>query len=540
MTPKKEEESNDIPEIICDTKNNRSYQRLRYCGKGGFGTCYEIRDTATNKIWAGKILSKKVLARSSQRRRISQEVKIHRSLQHRHVVGFHSAFEDSKYVYIVLEMCKCRSMLELHIRRNTITVPESRYFIHQIFLGVRYLHSKRIIHRDLKPGNIFLDHDLQVKIGDFGLATRFNYDDDRRQRYCGTPNYMAPEILTLEGHSYKADIWSLGIPSSLHQHAASLISLQLQLSPRRRPSVDKLLKHEFLICGNKPTSLPLSCLYTAPRTDHLGWFTTYLLPPRESSASANAQVPTATAVEETPKNDPTQAETPGVEPIKTQEQNINEIRCLLTLLLGEDFKKLKYRYDSLPDELSDPEAHPLVWVSRWVEDSNGFGYHLCDDNIGVLFPDNTKLIIMANGLNVHYVDQQDHESYMTITQYPQELEEKMEKLIYFKKYMTDNLKTTADTDPVKESDAMARLPYVRQVFKTPQAIFIYLNNGTLQLNFNTHTKLIICPKMKAVTQMDMGRIFRTFRFGTIDEHGCDLKLFCNLKYALEQLIGGLA
>lgn len=67
-------------------------------------------------------------------------------------------------------------MMELHKRRKAITEPEARFYMHQILLGVQYLHSKRIIHRDLKLGNLFLDDDLHVKIGDFGLAARIEYE----------------------------------------------------------------------------------------------------------------------------------------------------------------------------------------------------------------------------------------------------------------------------------------------------------------------------------------------------------------------------
>lgn len=67
-------------------------------------------------------------------------------------------------------------MMELHKRRKAITEPETRFYMHQILLGVQYLHSKRIIHRDLKLGNLFLDDDLRVKIGDFGLAAKIEYE----------------------------------------------------------------------------------------------------------------------------------------------------------------------------------------------------------------------------------------------------------------------------------------------------------------------------------------------------------------------------
>lgn len=101
-------------------------------------------------------------------------------------------------------------MMELHRRRKKITELETRYYMSQILQGVNYLHSRRIIHRDLKLGNLFLNDDLHVKIGDFGLATKLTYDGERKKTLCGTPNYIAPEILNKEGHSFEVDIWSIG------------------------------------------------------------------------------------------------------------------------------------------------------------------------------------------------------------------------------------------------------------------------------------------------------------------------------------------
>ena len=78
--------------------------------------------------------------------------------------------------------------------------------------ALKYLHDHRIIHRDLKLGNLFLNEKMEVKVGDFGLATKLDFDGERKRTVCGTPNYLAPEVLDgKSGHSYEVDIWSLGV-----------------------------------------------------------------------------------------------------------------------------------------------------------------------------------------------------------------------------------------------------------------------------------------------------------------------------------------
>ncbi|CAF1166193.1 unnamed protein product [Adineta steineri] len=105
-------------------------------------------------------------------------------------------------VYIILELCRRRSLMELHRRRKTVTEPETRYFVKQIVEACIYLHEKRIIHRDLKLGNLFLNDQMEIKIGDFGLATRVESESDRKRTLCGTPNYIAPEVINKKGKIY--------------------------------------------------------------------------------------------------------------------------------------------------------------------------------------------------------------------------------------------------------------------------------------------------------------------------------------------------
>ena len=142
-------------------------------------------------VVAGKIVPKSLLVKQHQREKMAQEISLHKTLNHPYIVKLYSYFEDKvsliktisrssfsivssaitkiwisysfqDFVYIILELCRRRSLMELHKRRKAITEPETRYFMKQILLGVKYLHDNKIIHRDLKLGNIFLNDNMEV------------------------------------------------------------------------------------------------------------------------------------------------------------------------------------------------------------------------------------------------------------------------------------------------------------------------------------------------------------------------------------------
>lgn len=140
------------------------------------------------------------------------EIKIHKSLHHPHIVQFENCFEDAENVYIFLELCTNKSLSEMLKRRKKLTYRETKHFMHQIISAVQYMHGHRIIHRDLKMGNIFINANMELKIGDFGLATKLEFADEKKRTICGTPNYIAPEIIEgIVGHSYEVDVWSCGV-----------------------------------------------------------------------------------------------------------------------------------------------------------------------------------------------------------------------------------------------------------------------------------------------------------------------------------------
>ena len=181
--------------------------------------CYEVKriepieteehETAT---WALKVVSKQNLTRTKARQKLTSEIKIHRSLDHENVVRFDRYFEDKENVYIMLDICENQSLSDLIKRRKRLHEVETRYYIYQLVKGIEYVHSRKVIHRDLKLGNLFLTESMGLKIGDFGLAAQVFYQGERKRTVCGTPNYLAPEVLEAKGgHSYEVDYWSIGV-----------------------------------------------------------------------------------------------------------------------------------------------------------------------------------------------------------------------------------------------------------------------------------------------------------------------------------------
>ncbi|XP_055376823.1 serine/threonine-protein kinase polo [Condylostylus longicornis] len=569
MTSRNEEKASDIPERLYDVSTDTTYKRMRFFGKGGFAKCYEIVNVATNEVFAGKIVSKKLMIKHNQRDKMTQEISIHKSLNNKNIVKFHSFFDDMLNIYIVLELCKKRSMMELHKRRKIITEYECRYYIYQIIQGVKYLHDNRIIHRDLKLGNLFLNDELHVKIGDFGLATRVEYDGERKKTLCGTPNYIAPEILTKKGHSYEVDIWSIGcvmytllvgqppfetktlkdtytkikkcdykVPTFLRRSAAEMIIAMLQSDPTKRPTISDLLNYEFINSTPVPTSLPSSCLTMAPRPDLLESIDKNYGGRRAPLAEIHAYNVDDTKLELTfLKNHLHDAITASGQMSRHNDEYRNDIQSLYVQLSSLIHSKPMKLETNFGDENTDPAANPLFWVSKWVDysDKYGFGYQLCDEGMGVMFNDTTKLIMFPNKINVHFIDKDGKETYMKVDDYPQVLEKKMKLLSYFKRYMSEHL-VKAGADAVNhESDSISRIPHLHTWFRTTCAVVMHLTNGSVQLNFSDHVKIILCPRMSAVTYMDSEKHFRTYRFSTITEHGCSKDLYQKIRYAHEKL-----
>ncbi|XP_078414582.1 serine/threonine-protein kinase PLK1 isoform X2 [Cetorhinus maximus] len=545
----------EIPDILVNPKTMKRYVRGRFLGKGGFAKCYEISDIDTKEVFAGKIVPKTLLMKPHQREKMSMEISIHKSLNHANVVGFHGFFEDDDFVYVVLELCRRRSLLELHKRRKAVTEPEARYYLKQIILGGQYLHDNHVIHRDLKLGNLFLNDEMEVKIGDFGLATTVQYEGERKKTLCGTPNYIAPEVIGKKGHSFEVDVWSLGcimytllvgkppfetsclketylrikkneynIPKHVNPVASSLIQKMLRSDPSARPNIHELLNDEFFTSGYLPVRLPTTCLTMAPR---------FSLAPGGIDSSMRRPL--------TELNKGTIHWAVMGWPL-IPDVSIREVGECNDFYLSDLLQQLNSVVAARPadkavirqEEAEDPACIPIFWVSKWVDysDKYGLGYQLCDNSVGVLFNDSTRLIMYNDGESLQYIERDMTETYLNFRSYPPSLSKKATLLKYFRNYMSEHLlKAGANITP-REGDELARLPFLRIWFRTRSAIVLHLSNGTVQINFfQDHTKIILCPLMNAVTYIDEKREFHTFKLSMIEEHGCCKELASRLRYA---------
>ncbi|GFS96809.1 hypothetical protein TNCV_4754721 [Trichonephila clavipes] len=561
----------ELKQFITNPKSKVTYRRGSFLGKGGFARCYEFKNTTTGETFAGKVVSKSMLMKPHHKEKMFQEIQIHSSLSHHYIVSLHSYFEDDSNMYIILELCRKRSLMEMHKRRKTLTIPEVRYFMRQIVLACKYMHDNKVIHRDLKLGNLFIHDDMEIKVGDFGLATRISHDGERKKTLCGTPNYIAPEILTKKGHSYEVDIWSLGcimytllvgsppfetstlkntyhkikkceyyLPPRLDRCARQLIQKLLHPDPDMRPNSDAILEDDFLTSGYIPSRLPTSCLTMQPRFSHnmsiceVSKISRNPLKdnvnipkaiPEKPIVTATAEEMAAAKIDDIFKN----------QSCMPKDYHLGDLIRMLDSVIQCDPEAL---YTGQPEDAQDPSAVPFVWISKWVDytDKYGIGYQLCDNSIGVYFNDATHLVFLSDGESLQYIDRNNEEKYYTMRSHPPEMNKKITLLNYFNTYMTDNLVKAGETAKPREGDEMAHVPHLRAWFRTKSAIIFHLSNGTFQANFfKDHTKIILCPLMGAVSLIDEERNFTVYTLQLIEKYGCSELLAARLRYSKDKV-----
>lgn len=189
------------------------YSFYGHLGTGSFSKVIRARDRKTNKSVAVKVVSKIELG-PSDRVSLRQEIDILRELDHINIIKLEDVvYEGNKHWYIITELVKGGDLFDRLRMKGRYNEDEARGIFTGILKAITYCHSKKIAHRDLKPENILLvskSNDMEIKIADFGFAKKVTSDHCLRTR-CGTPAYIAPEILQDLYYGMKADMWSLGV-----------------------------------------------------------------------------------------------------------------------------------------------------------------------------------------------------------------------------------------------------------------------------------------------------------------------------------------
>uniref|UniRef100_A0AAX7W468 cGMP-dependent protein kinase n=1 Tax=Astatotilapia calliptera TaxID=8154 RepID=A0AAX7W468_ASTCA len=180
-------------------------------GVGGFGRVELVQlKSEEAKTFAMKILKKRHIVDTRQQEHIRSEKHIMTEAHSDFIVRLYRTFKDSKYLYMLMEACLGGELWTILRDRGSFEDSTTRFYTGCVVEAFAYLHAKGIIYRDLKPENLILDSRGYAKLVDFGFAKKIGFCK-KTWTFCGTPEYVAPEIILNKGHDVSADYWSLGI-----------------------------------------------------------------------------------------------------------------------------------------------------------------------------------------------------------------------------------------------------------------------------------------------------------------------------------------
>jgi len=247
-------------------------------GKGGFGSVWKVRHKVTKQIFAIKVINKESIVKQKMVEQTNREIEIMYKLDHPHIIKLYSHFEDDEDFCLIMQMASKGQLYTIIKRLKRLDQRTAAQYMREVISAIKYLHTRTppIIHRDIKPENILLDQDGRCKLADFGWSN-FEEGNKFRDTYCGTPEYLAPEMVTKSGHNESVDIWALGVllfemltgrtpfnytgdriqlfnniktlrivwTDDFPQLAKDLVGRILRLNPKDRLTLDQMLNHQW-------------------------------------------------------------------------------------------------------------------------------------------------------------------------------------------------------------------------------------------------------------------------------------------------------
>ena len=201
----KEGGARPMPVISLDTLNH-----VAILGAGGYGAVWLVQDKGSNVTYALKKMSKAHVVAKRQVDHTNNERRLLALCDHPFVIELFSSFQDSTDIYLLLELILGGELFSYLDEHGPVDTEPARFYTASVACALEYLHDRNVVYRDLKPENLLIDSEGYIKIVDFGFA-KVVYQGERTWTLCGTPEYLAPEVILRRGHDLRVDWWSLGI-----------------------------------------------------------------------------------------------------------------------------------------------------------------------------------------------------------------------------------------------------------------------------------------------------------------------------------------
>ena len=201
--------SSDIDEKNNVIINYNSFEILELIGGGSFGKVFKVKLKNTQNIYAMKVLNKGYLIKKKLLRYAITECNVLKQSNCPFILKLHYSFQTPENLYMILDYCPIGD-LSYQIQLNLMEEDEAKFYIAELILAIEYLHQHDIIYRDLKPENILIDADGHLKLADFGLAKENVSTNAPNKTFCGSPQYLSPEMLSKEGTTKASDIYGIG------------------------------------------------------------------------------------------------------------------------------------------------------------------------------------------------------------------------------------------------------------------------------------------------------------------------------------------